>query len=204
MRLLITRPRHDPPTHYLFYWSETLVKEAQNEGLDVIDLKKEKANKDNFQSYLKKRPINIVILNGHGNANSVGGQDNEVIISTNDGADLLKGKRVFIRACEAGLLLGQEIIKKGAMGFIGYIQPFIFLTDKNSFHKPLEDKLARPFLECSNQVALSLIKGNSAEDAHKDSLRKYNENIEKLSTSETENSFLLPYLLWNMSSQVCY
>lgn len=203
MLLLLTRPYHDKPTHYLFHWAGLLIDEAKRRSVDVIDLDKSKANQKKFHSYLAKQPVDIVILNGHGSQDAVTGQD-EVILSTGNGTELLKDKTIFVRACDAGTILGKEIMKMGARGFIGYIQPFILLSDPDSFSKPLEDKLASPIFECSNQVGTSLIKGNSAEQAQKDSLNKYAKTIDKFSSSEATNSFLLPILLWNMTNQVCY
>ena len=204
MLLLLTRPRYDTPTHYLFYWTGLLIADAKKKGVKVIDLDKDKAEKKKLRSYLSKQPIDTVILNGHGSPETVAGEDNEIILSTGDGTELLKNKVIFVRACDAGAILGKEIMKNDARGFIGYIQPFMFLIDKDSFNKPLEDELATPVLECSNQVGASLIKGKSAIEAHKDSLNKYAETIDKYSSSEATNSFLLPILLWNMTSQVCY
>jgi hypothetical protein len=203
MLLLLTRPRYDTPTHYLFYWAGLLIDEAKKKGIKFIDLDKNKAKQKRLHSYLAKQPIDVVILNGHGNQEAVAGQD-EIILSTNNGTELLKGKTIFIRACDAGVILGREIMTKGARGFIGYIQPFIFPIDRDYFNKPLEDQLAAPVLDCSNQVGLSLIKGKSAEEANKDSLNKYAETIDRYSSSQATNSFLLPILLWNMTSQVCY
>lgn len=203
MLLLITRPRYDTPTHYLFYWAGLLVSEAEKRRVSIIDLEKEKAKKDKLHGYLSKQPIDVVILNGHGSPEAVLGQE-EIILSTGNGTKFLKDKNIFIRACDSGTVLGKEIMEMGAKGFIGYIQPFIFLIDKEYFNRPLEDELASSALECSNQVGLSLIKGKTIEEAQKDSLNKYTEAIDKYSSSETTNSFLLPILLWNMTSQVCY
>jgi len=204
MLLLITRPRYDTPTHYLFYWAGLLIDEAKKKGIKVIDLDKGKAKKKKLHSYLDKQPIDTVILNGHGSPEAVAGQDDEIILSTGNGTKLLGNKIIFVRACDAGKILGKEIMKNGAGGFIGYLQPFIFPIDKNYFNKPLEDELAAPVLKCSNQVGTSLIRGRSATEAHKDSLDKYAETIDKYSSSEAINSFLLPILFWNMTSQVCY
>ena len=146
----------------------------------------------------------MVILNGHGSPEAVAGQDNEIILSTGNGTDLLKDKTTFVRACDAGTILGKEIMKMGEGGFVGYVQPFMFFIDRDYFNKPLEDELAAPVLKCSNQVGLSLIKGKSVAEAQKDSLDKYVEAIGKCSSSEATNSFLLPILLWNMRSQVYY
>ena len=204
MLLLLTRPRYDTPTHYLFYWAGLLIEEAKKRGVKVIDLDREKAVKKKLHSYLAKQPIDTVILNGHGSQEAVAGEDNEVILSAGNGTKLLKNKIIFVRACDAGMILGKEIMENGARGFIDYIQPFIFPVDKDFFKKPLEDELAAPILSCSNQVGISLIKGKTAAEAQKDSLDKYAEAIVKYSSSEATSSFLLPILLWNMTSQVCY
>jgi len=203
MLLLLTRPRHDTPTHYLFYWAGLLIDEAKKRSVKVIDLGKNKAKRKKLHSYLAKQPIDVVILNGHGNQEAVFGQD-EIILSAGNGTDLLMGKIIFVRACDAGAILGKEIMTMGARGFVGYIQPFIFPIDKDCFNNPLEDKLAAQVLGCSNQVGISLIKGKSAAEANKDSLDKYAETIDQYSSSQATNSFLLPILLWNMTSQVCY
>ncbi len=142
-------------------------------------------------------------MNGHGSQETVIGQE-EIILSTGDGIELLIDKIIFVRACNAGAILGKEIMKMGAKGFIGYTQPFIFLSDPDYLSKPLEDELAGSVLRCSNQVGFSLIKGKSPEQAQKDSLDKYTETFDKYSSSEGINSFLLPILRWNMISQVCY
>ena len=204
MLLLLTRPRYDTPTHYLFYWAGLLIDEAKKNSVKVIDLDKSKATKKKLHSYLAKQPIDTVILNGHGNQIAVAGENNEIILSAGDGTKLLKNKIIFVRACDAGMILGKEIMQQGARGFIGYVQPFIFPSDKDYFRKPLEDELAAPVLECSNQIGTSLIKGRSAVEAHKVSMDKYAKAIDKYSSSEAKNSFLLPILLWNMTSQVCY
>lgn len=203
MLLLLTRPRYDTPTHYLFHWSSLLIDKAKEKGVGIIDLNKDKAKRQKLHSYLGKQPIDVVILNGHGSQKAVVGQE-EIILSTGNGTELLKGKTIFIRACDTGTILGKEIMTKGARGFVGYVQPFMFPIDKDCIAKPLEDQLAGPILECSNQVGFSLIKGKPAEEANKDSLVKYTETINQYSSSQATNSFLLPILLWNMANQVCY
>lgn len=201
--LLITRPRYDTPTHYLFYWSEILIKEANKRGVKFIDLDKAKAEKKKFQSYLRKQPIESVVINGHGSADAVAGNGSEIIFSTRDDASLFKGTNVYLRACDAGTNLG-PFIKSQAKGFIGYIQPFMFMSHPDYFNDPVADEYARPVMECSNQVAISLIKGRTIEQAHEDSMSKYREKISEYSSSKTGNSFVLPFLLWNMNFQVCY
>lgn len=202
--LLLTRPKYDHATHYLFHWTQVLIDIAINRKVHYIDLKQHKASKTRFQSYLSKQPIDTVVINGHGSPTEVAGQDDEIILSTQDGCQLLKGKNVFVRACDAGARLGLALIKSGAQGFVGYSQPFIFARDLDSLHTPLKDEYAIPIFECSNQVAASLIKGKTVNEAHEESLQKYREAIDKFSSSKTAHTFILPFLLWNMSCQVCY
>jgi hypothetical protein len=203
MQVLLTAPKYDKGTHYLHAWSQPLINEAKKRGLDIICLEKEHVTKKKFQSYLKKQPTNIVIINAHGNEVCVTGKDNkEIILSIGDGDLLLKGKVIYIRACSSGAALGPELIKNGAKGFIGYIQPFFIPLEKDSTRKPLQDPYAGPVLECSNQVVISLLKGHSVTEAQEESMKKYEEKFDELSSSKVAMTFVLPFLLWNMDFQV--
>lgn len=201
-KILITRPRHDNPTHYLFAWTKKVIDEVEKKGFSVIDLAKEKATKKNVQSYLRKDIPWFVFLNGHGGPSVVTGHENEILISVDDGADLFKDKVVFMRACSAGKFLGPAIMENGSKGFVGYKEDFVFLHDKEFIGEPLNDKLATPFMECSNHVALSLLKGHNVADANKASKKIYRKTISEMLNSESANSFALPYLLANMSNQI--
>ena len=203
MFLLITRPRYDKETHYLYYWTESLVGEAESKHWQVFNLEKEKAIRQNVESYLKKHKPQVIVFNGHGNEACVMGQDGDILLEANINTELLKGAIVYMRACDAGKLLGPDAIEKGARNFIGYEELFRFWARQEKFHKPLEDDYAKPFLECSNQVVISLIKGKTAEEAQADSMALYKKSIGKLLTSESSNSFLVPDLIWNMVNQVC-
>lgn len=70
---------------------------------------------------------------------------------------------------------------------------------------PLADKTAELFLEPSNQVAISLLKGRTVGEAQQNSKKSFLRNIQKLLTSEStpEDSSALRYLLWDMQHQVC-
>ena len=202
LSVLITRPRYEKTTHYLFHWSSVLVDEANNKG-KLYQLDKEKANRKLLESYLKKQNPDIVILNGHGNEYCVLGQDNEELISTSKNSNLLKNSHVYIRACSAGKILGKEIMKNGAKSFIGYNEPFVFYRREEFITTPLKDDYAKPFFETSNQVGISLIKGKTAKEANEDSIKLYNKVVSSLLTSKSANSFLIPDLLGNMYNQIC-
>lgn len=203
MVILFTRPRHDKPTHYLFYWTQKIIDQANNKGIRVIDLDKKKAKRKNVQSYLKKNIPNIVVFNGHGNSSSITGHDNEILISVSDNPELLKDKVVFMRACQSAIELGPLAFSLGAKGFIGYKDNFVFLYNDDFFKTPLRDGLARPFMECSNKVAVALIKGHSANESDQMSKDLYRKEISQLLNSESD-SYMVPYLLGNMNNQVCF
>src|SRR3989338_6543540 len=117
MLLLLTRPKYDTATHYLYHWSQILLDEAKEKKAEVIDLERKKACKKVFQSYLEKRPIDTVVINGHGNNSSVWGNEEE-ILSITDGPHLFEGKSIFIRACDSGAILGPVLMQNCALGFV--------------------------------------------------------------------------------------
>lgn len=203
MLLLITRPRYEVTTHYLYHFTFCIIDEARRKNIKTFDLERNKANRSLTESFLKRHNPDIIIFNGHGNDSCIAGQDGEVLIDKRN-VDILSGAVVYARACSVGKVLGREIIKYGGIGFIGYTEPFRFYVKKESFHKPLSDDYAQPFFESSNQVTFSLLKGRSTSDAHADSLKVYSRIISRLLVSEAPNSFVIPDLYWNMKHQVCY
>ncbi|MCK9351503.1 MAG: hypothetical protein WCT49_04555 [Candidatus Paceibacterota bacterium] len=203
MYLLITRPKHDSVTHYLYYWGGLLADEAKKKGLHVIDLEKKKATKKKLESYLKKQQPDTLIFNGHGAPDIITGHDNETLVDANANAEILKDKVVYMRSCESGKVLGPAAIRQGAKAFIGYTEPYQFWTQEDAVREPLKDQFAKPFLSTSNQVGISLIKGKTPKEAHSDSIAVYKKEIAQLLKSDSENAFLATTLMWNMRHQVC-
>lgn len=48
MLLLLTRPRYDTPTHYLFYWAGLLIDEAKKKMVEIIDLDKKRREERHY------------------------------------------------------------------------------------------------------------------------------------------------------------
>ena len=65
---LITRPKHDEATHYLFYWSKKVIELAKRKGIQVLDLQKGRANEKELTSVIKKKEPHFIFLNGHGSS----------------------------------------------------------------------------------------------------------------------------------------
>ena len=152
---------------------------------------------------LEKRQPLLVFFNGHGNDSQITGHNNEVLLAVGENEELLISKIVYALSCRSGKKLGYESVKKGALGYIGYDDDFIFIIDPDRISDPLRDKTAELFLEASNQVMICLIKGHNIKYSHEKSKKIFLNNARKLINSESEQSYLIPYLLWDMQHQVC-
>jgi len=204
--LLLTRPNHDLPTTYLYHWSELVIKEASNKGIKVLDLEGKKANKSQFSSYISKNKPELLFLNGHGAKDCVGGYDNEILLDSSNCEALLKGKILYVRSCEAGAVLGPFSIGKGAAAFIGYSRSYWLIRSISKSTRPLNDSVAKLFLEPSNQVPISLIKGRNVKESYDKSQKEMRRNFSymissKASIEERDAAF---FLFANLSCQVMY
>ncbi|MBI2604008.1 MAG: hypothetical protein HYW56_00515 [Candidatus Harrisonbacteria bacterium] len=169
----------------------------------VVDLEGEKATRERFIGTLEKKSPRFVFLNGHGNENVVCGHDDEILLKESDVA--VKDKILYARACKSAKQLGQKAIENGASAYIGYDEDFIFTTDETKSSRPVQDETAALFLEPSNQTAISILKGHTAEEANRRSKEKFAKNIRTLlllGPSE-DDYYAIRYLLWDMRHQVC-
>lgn len=203
-RILITRPEHDPLTRHLSCWNGKIIELANKKGHNVTDLRREKANKKEFEGRMKKLNPDLVLLNGHGDETSVTGHDNEIIIKQGENDDLLKDKITYAVACSSAKSLG-EACADSKTTYIGYNEYFTLNLDRRYFSNPLSDERAKKFLEPSNKVALSLIKGHTAKEASDNSKKAFRENIISLLKNIPDIDALddAKDLYWNMTHQVC-
>jgi len=204
--ILITRPDHDLITTYLYHWTIYVINEAARRGIKVLDLKKDKANYKIFKSYIKKHQPTLIFFNGHGSVDSIAGYNDEILIRFNYNEKLLAQKIVYARSCDAGGKLGLSCIKKGTLAFIGYRKKYSLGYTPFKVTKPLEDEVARLFLEPSNLIPTSLLKGNKIKDAYRKSQEAMLRNIRfMLSTRATSaQKDAVPYLWVNRKYQVVY
>lgn len=194
--LIITLPRYDTVTEYFSKFSEKIIDEATIKGLKIKKVSNEETNRDNFEKVLTKLKYTLVVLNGHGSEDSIAGHKDETILKSNENDFLLKNRITYSRACEAGEILGKTCVREGGC-FIGYSKPFEFFGDPEKFHNLLQDNKARLFLEPSNLVPISLIKGNTAKDSHDKSRKQMLKNIKKVMRKKERESILMASSLWN-------
>lgn len=203
--MLITRPNHDVTTDYLYFWSKLVINYAAKTKRTIIDLLKKRANYKEFNSVVKKIKPNFIMFNGHGNESTITGYNNEPLIEGGKNSDILEGKIIYARSCSSAKVLGKESIEKGCKSYIGYDDDFVFSIENDKVTRPLQDKTAEVFLKPSNQIAISLLKGNTTGESCKRSKELYRKQILEYMTSEatTEQKELIPLLLWDHDHQVC-
>lgn len=201
---LITRPKYDETTHCLFYWSDKVLKLAKGKGIQVLDLKKGRANRKELTSIIKKKQPLLCFFNGHGGPDFVAGDSDEILVKLGENEEVLESKIVYALSCQSAKKLGIGSVKKGTIVYIGYNEDFVFVFNQGRLSSPIEDMTAKLFLGPSNQLVVSLLKGHSASFAYKKSQASFRKNIQKLLTSESSiDSSYLRYLWWDMRHQVC-
>lgn len=202
--VVVTRPNHDVTTRYLSTWAEAILAIGREKGYRVIDLKANRARAAEVESVVEKTKPALIWFNGHGSANQVAGQDNEVLVQTDDKAAFLEGTMVYALACQSAKELGPQAVEQGARAYLGYDEDFIFVTTTTQQGHPQQDTTARLFLEPSNHVPLALLKGNTAATAQDRAKGAFRKNIRALLTSITdpETSSVLRYLVWDMQHLV--
>jgi hypothetical protein len=205
MKLVTIRPNYDVTTKYISTWAEEIISLAKTKGLDVVDLNKDKANKKDFEGRMKKLQVKLIFINGHGSADCIFGQNNETLIKVGDNDNLLSGKITYALSCKSAKRLGLQVSQYKNSTYIGYRDEFVFLADSRYSGKPLDDPKAKPFMESSNQVMLSLLKGNTAGKSSENSKNKFREHLIRLSSSVSDPDSIqaMQFLRWNMIHQVC-
>jgi hypothetical protein len=196
---LVTRPKYDDGTEYLSYYASLTIKEAENRGIKVKDFEGKKVNKEIITKFIEKVNPQLLFINGHGDETSLYGHDDNLLFSV-DNLNLLKGKLTYARACNAGEVLGKEVVKGNDGCFIGYKYPFSFWIDPKWSAKPNNDNIAKLYLEPSNEVVISLIRGKNSQEANEKSKKMMLDNMRKILKLEEKKepgAMGMLQILWN-------
>lgn len=199
--MLITRPDHEIVTKYCCVWSKDIIELAGQKSISVYDLKGKKANRKDFESYIKSKNPSLIFFNGHGNAEVITGHDNKPLM---DGQSVPSKSIIYARSCDAAQSLGPILIQKGLRSFIGYIRKFTFFYDPVFIMKPASDPMARLFLESSNLVVSTIIKNHTVAEADQRSRSAMSKNLKRMLSSEAtlEERYAAPAMWSNINAQV--
>lgn len=197
--MLVTRPCYDDATGYSSYYAGLIIKDAEEKGIDVLDLVRPRLNRQIFSELVKSKSPSFIFFNAHGSERIVygdkKGDKEEILIEEGKNHKLLDSKIVYARTCWSAVSLGKAC-KDGC--FIGYNLPFKFWIDERWSAKPSNDRTAMLFFEPSNLIASSLLKGNTAEEAAGKSLILSKKIILRLLREKDEPGATASImLLWN-------
>ncbi|HUY84984.1 MAG TPA: hypothetical protein VMU97_00535 [Candidatus Dormibacteraeota bacterium] len=147
---------------------------------------------------VKKNAPNIIFINGHGAEDRVAGQDHKIIIDTRS-ANILKNAIVYAVSCKSARMLGAQAIKAGAKAYIGYIEDFILVSQPRKTAHPQDDTTAALFLNPSNHIMTSLVKGHSAKKAVAKGRAEFAKSITSALNSDvqSDDDKYIPYLMWD-------
>lgn len=204
--LLVTRPKYDDGTEYLSCYAQLVLNEAENKGIIKKDFEGKNANREEVLKFIHKKNPKLLFINGHGDKNCLYGHEDKEIFSPKD-SEILKKKIIYARACNAGENFGKEIVKEGG-SFIGYKYSFSFWMNEKWSTKPLNDNIAKLYLEPSNEVVISLIKGKKVSESDNKSKKMMVENMKKILKMEEKKEpgamGMLQVLWTNFEGQVVY
>lgn len=204
--ILFSRPNHDVVVSYLHYHSKKLVDLSNSKRYKTINKESKDATKTNIVRIIKQHKPDFIMFNGHGSPKTICGHKNEVIISSDDNPEVLSSTITYSLSCASGLELGKIAVDRGAICFIGYELDFALGKDPDSEATPPKDKIATLFLEPSNILVNSLLKGNTVEMAIKKAKDKMMENVWYLRTTKafSEAPYYAPFLFANYIGLVAY
>lgn len=177
--IIIRTNHHDIATSYLYYYTESLIKEAEQRGFNVIEMEQEKITEDIIRKRIKNKMPTFIFFNGHGSSTCFYDNEGNEFININS-ADVFKTTVTYARSCNCLNKLGKEAVKKGCYAFIGYKKPFWIARSHKHECQPLKDNIAEPILESSNTVVKQLLKGHSVDEAVKKSHETAEDYILKL------------------------
>lgn len=197
--LLIIRPNYDDATEYLAYYSSIIIKNAETLGIEEKDFTGKEITNINITKFIQKKDPKLILINGHGNETCILG-NKEVLFSEDKNIELLKNRIIYARACHAGVSFGKKVTENSGGCFIGYNFPFAFVIDDKWSAVPSRDKTAALFLEPSNEVINSLMKGDSAKIANgksKNAIIKNMQKVIRMEENKEPGAMNLLRWLWN-------
>jgi len=182
---LFVMPLHDEYLEYCVL-TRAIKEEAERLGYRVISLEGEDAVPEKIWDAIETHDPYFVYSSGHGVETlhtveqlldcwwvptSIPGHEH-----SDSNVDMLRGRMVYLLSC----LCGAELIPAIASvadAAIGYDDYWCWVIDTD--YSPEEDPWARSFFECSNALAISLLRGDDARTACRKAYDAYTEMAER-------------------------
>lgn len=191
---VVFRSNYEIATQLLSAYMQTVVDRAKQRGFNVVDLEGADATQMNFFNALDANDPLLVVAGGHGNETTFHGQNDELILQACTNDEVMSGREGIFNSCSVGVALGPSMVSKTAQWFAGWRADYIFMYQENV--DPLQDEVARPFMECIIQPALTRLDGGGASQVYSATIAKFNTEIAKLWGSvDPTASEMITYLI---------
>jgi len=119
----------------------------------------------------------IIIGTGHGNHTSFTGQNESVILEVGKyNPREVRGKVIKLLSCQTGVELGPDLIKNGAVAFMGYKDDYVWVMDADVALTPWADKLASTSLLPVIDGLNTLLDGKTSQEAFEIEIQGYESN----------------------------
>lgn len=200
--LLITHPRHDTITSYLYDFSQSVIQTLKaGGGVHIALLEQNAVTRERFEFTVSKEEPQMIFLNGHGARDCVAGFRDEIILDKHN-VSLMKGRIVYALACDSLAELGRMAVEAGSRAYIGYFAEFMLVHDPSREATPSKDRNALPFRQACVTMLNSLVFGNTVEEAILKTKQKYQQLIQSYGTSADDPFGDMPLirfaLAWNL------
>ncbi len=196
-RTLFVRPSYDDVTSYLFFYSKELLRDSELRGFITINKEKKDANTKTVTEVIEKNNPGFIMFNGHGSSTVIYGHNDEVLVKWGKNDALLKNKITYSLSCCSAAELGKKT-GDTTTTFIGYVDDFALGMDFYCQASIQKDQRAKLFLEPSNLLVKSLLKGNVVKEAVQKAKELMKKNISFLRTDPFPDAKdYVPYLFNN-------
>jgi len=203
---LIIRPNYCVVTRYGSAYMTQILDSANSKSLPTIDLHGTEATASNFFSNLETQDPILVSILGHGSYNLIACQDGETLLVGGSNDYVLDGRVVYDLSCQSGRDLGASAVANGAISFLGYTEDFWVCLSEGEHSdggmlNPLQDEVARGFLESHNVAPISYINGSTIENSYYNSQDRF---TYWLNVWESIDSGVASLLMWNRDHQILH
>ena len=179
--MLAVLPDHDLPTRYA---KEYLRDAVERSGAERLWLLGPACTRGNVEAALMEADPGIVVAEGHGLPGELMGHGDEPVLVACDNDRLLAGRWAYLLSCSTGEELGPSMVRKGAVCYLGYSKPFIFLYQIEPPEDPREDRYARSFLGPASEPAYVLGAGGDGAQAYRSAAEGMRREVERWMSSD--------------------
>lgn len=177
-----------------WYGMQHVSEEANINSINLIELQKEDAVKENVWSILAS--IDPVFVNGfgHGNDGIYTGDTTQAIFTSAD-CSILNSRIVYLLSCLTANELGPAIIDAGGIAYGGYNISWTWMAT-SLLVDPYTDWYAEGFYRSSNMFPIALIQGEVMEEARDKCIAEYNRWINIWETERASDQYAAAAIQW--------